>query len=119
MKKQAFISTICTIIAVFVMSNITFAQSTESVKKVKVYLKNKSWLPKGVGIKEVKPDASVNTSYMGSWMPLATKMWEVPVGTRLEYIADKSVVMSGNAAAVKGKLIVEVKAEDEGKTFSF
>jgi hypothetical protein len=43
----------------------------------------------------------------------------VPVGTRLEYIADKSVVMSGNAASVKGKLIVEVKAADEGKTFSF
>jgi hypothetical protein len=119
MKKQAFISTICTIISVFVMSNITFAQSTESVKKVKVYLKNNSWLPKGVGIKEVKPDASVNTSYTGAWMPLATKMWEVPVGTRLEYIADKSVVMGGNAAAVKGKLIVEVKAADEGKTFTF
>jgi hypothetical protein len=119
MKKQGFISTICTIIALFVMSNITFAQSAESVKKVKVYLKNNSWLPKGIGIKEVKPDATVNTSYMGSWMPLATKMWEVPVGTRLEYIADKSVVMSGNAAAVKGKLIVEVKATDEGKTFTF
>jgi hypothetical protein len=29
------------------------------------------------------------------------------------------VVMSGNAAAVKGKLIVEVKAADEGKTFTF
>jgi hypothetical protein len=119
MKKQVYISTICTIIALFVMSNITFAQSTESVKKVKIYLKNNSWLPKGVGIKEVKLDASVNTSYMGTWMPLATKMWEVPVGTRLEYIADKSMIMSGNTAAVKGKLIVEVKAADEGKTFTF
>ena len=119
MKKQVFISTICTIISLVVMSNITFAQSTENLKKVKVYLKNNSWLPKGVGIKEVKPDASISTSYMGLWMPLATKMWEVPVGTRLEYIADKSVVMSGNAASVKGKLIVEVKAADEGKTFAF
>jgi hypothetical protein len=119
MKKQAFISTICTIIALILMSNSTFAQSTESVKKVKIYLKNNSWLPKGVGIKEVKPDASINTSYTGTWMPLASKMWEVPVGTRLEYIADKSMIMSGNAAAVKGKFIVEVKAADEGKTFSF
>jgi hypothetical protein len=119
MKKQAFLSTICTIIALFLMSNSTFAQSTESGKKVKIYLKNNSWLPKGVGIKEVKPDASVNTSYTGMWMPLATKIWEVQVGTRLEYIADKSMIMSGNASAVKGKLIVAVKAEDEGKTFSF
>jgi hypothetical protein len=119
MKKLSFISTICTIIALFVMSNTTFAQSTESVKKVKVYLKNSSWLPKGVGIKEVKPDATVNTSYTGTWMPLATKVWEVPVGTRLEYIADKSVIMNGNTAAVKGKLIVDVKATDEGKTFAF
>lgn len=119
MKKQAFISTICTIIALFMMSNSTFAQSIESVKKVKIYLKNSSFLPKGVGIKEVKLDASVTTNYTGMWMPRAVKMWEIPVGTRLEYIADKSVVMSGNAAAVKGKLIVEVKATDEGKTFAF
>ena len=119
MKKQAFISTICTIIAFFVMSNITYAQSTESVKKVKIYLKNSSFLPKGVGIKEVKPDASVNTSYTGMWMPLSSKMWEVAVGTRLEYIADKSMIMNGNAATMKGKLIVEVQAVDEGKTFVF
>jgi hypothetical protein len=84
-----------------------------------IYLKNNSLLPKGVGIKEVKPNAPVSTSFRGSWMPFATKIWEVPVGTRLEYLTEKSAIMSGNAASVQGKLIVEVKASDEGKTFTF
>jgi hypothetical protein len=116
MKKCAFISTVLTIIALFVASNNGVAQNPQTVK---VYLKNNSLLPKGVGIKQIKPDASVSTNYSGMWMPFASKVWEVPVGTRLEYIADKSVIMSGNAANYQGKLIVAVQASDAGKTFSF
>ncbi len=120
MKKCALISTVLTIIALFVASNNSIAQNAPApTQSVKVYLKNNSLLPKGVGIKTIKPDASVNTSYSSMWMPFASKVWEVPVGTRLEYIADKSVIMSGNAAAYKGALIVEVKASDAGKTFTF
>jgi hypothetical protein len=119
MKKSVFLSIVFTIIALLSASNLTFAQSANAPKMVKIYLKNNSLLPKGVGIKEVKPDASVNTSFRGSWMPFASKIWEVAVGTRLEYITDKSAIMSGNAASVQGKFIVEVKASDEGKTFNF
>jgi hypothetical protein len=118
-KKSSVLSIVMMVIVLFLASNSTFAQSANSPKLVKVYLKNNSLLPKGVGIKEVKPNAGISTSFRGSWMPFASKMWEVPVGTRLEYIADKSAIMGGNASSVQGKLIIEVKASDEGKTFSF
>ena len=119
MKKIAIISTI---IALFLVTNAAFAQNadnTNNAKWVKVYLKSNSLLPKGVGIKEINPNGKVEVSYRGNWMPFARNIWAVPVGTRLEYIADKSVIMSGKAADYQGKLIVEVKATDDGKTFTF
>jgi hypothetical protein len=116
MKKIAIVSSI---IALFLVTNATFAQNTNNTKWVKIYLKSNSLLPKGVGIKEINPNGKVEVSYRGSWMPFARNIWEVPVGTRLEYIADKSVIMSGNAATYQGKLIVDVKATDDGKTFTF
>jgi hypothetical protein len=111
-----------TITALMMISQAMFAQNadnTNNAKWVKIYLKSNSLLPKGVGIKEINPNGKVGVSYRGSWMPFARNIWEVPVGTRLEYIADKSVIMSGKAADYQGKLIVEVKATDDGKTFTF
>lgn len=107
------------IIVLCILSNKTFTQTNGNVKWVKIYLKSNSLLPKGVGIKEINPNGKVEISYRGSWMPFARNIFAVPVGTRLEYIADKSVIMSGNAANYKGKLIVEVKDTDDGKTFTF
>lgn len=119
MKKQACLSTIFGIFAIVLMSNTAIAQTDISQKTVKIYLKSNSWLPKGVGIKEIKPNQTITNSYIGSWMPFSSRVWEVPVGTRLEYISDKTAIMAGNAALAKGKLIVEVRATDEGKTFTF
>jgi hypothetical protein len=119
MKKIAIISII---IALSIISHAAFAQNANNAnnaKWVKVYLKSSSLLPRGVGIKEINPNGKVEVSYRGNWMPFTRNIWEVPVGTRLEYIADKSVIMSGKAADYKGKLIVEVKAADGGKTFTF
>jgi hypothetical protein len=101
----------------FCSLNCGFAQ--DPMPTVKIYLKNYSLLPKGVGLKMIKPNQEVDISYRGSWMPLAKKAFEVAVGTRIEFIADKSAIMSGKADQYQGKLIVTVKADDAGKTFSF
>jgi hypothetical protein len=119
MKKVSKLPVIALVFSLFMVSQSAFAQATTNDKMVKIYLKSNSFLPKGVGIKEVKPNMPITNAYIGSWMPFSSKLWEVPVGTRLEYIADKSAIMAGNAAKVQGKLIVEVKATDEGKTFTF
>jgi hypothetical protein len=119
MKKVSKLPVIALVFALFIVSQSAFAQTANNNKMVKIYLKNNSLLPKGVGIKEIKPNMPITNAYVGSWMPFSSKLWEVPVGTRLEYITDKSVIMAGNAAKVQGKLIVEVKAMDDGKTFTF
>jgi hypothetical protein len=118
-EKVSKLLVIALIFILLMVSQSAFAQTANNNKMVQIYLKNNSLLPKGVGIKEIKPNVPITNAYIGSWMPFSSKLWEVPVGTRLEYIADKSVIMAGNAAKVQGKLIVEVKVTDEGKTFTF
>jgi hypothetical protein len=97
----------------------TTAMGQNEAPLVKIYLKNNSLLPKGVGLKITKPDLEPSTSFYGSWMPLAKKELNLPIGTKVEYISNKALVMSGNAKKHQGKLIAEVKAGDRDKVFSF
>jgi hypothetical protein len=97
----------------------TTAMGQNEAPLVKIYLKNHSLLPKGVGLKITRPEQEPSTSFYGSWMPLTKKELNLPVGTKVEFVSNKALVMSGNAGKYQGKLIAEVKAGDREKVFSF
>jgi hypothetical protein len=115
--KNSILTCLLFFVVYFSLSQVVLGQNEAPL--VNIYLKNHSLLPKGVGLKITKPQQTPDISFYGSWMPFAKKMLALPVGTKVEFISDKAVVMSGNAASHSGKLIAEVKAADQGKVFSF
>jgi hypothetical protein len=115
--KNSIVTCFLFFVAFFGFSNTVLGQNEGPL--VKIYLKNHSLLPKGVGLKITRPMQAPDISFYGTWMPFAKKMLALPVGTKVEFISDKAVVMSGNAASHSGKLVAEVKAEDSDRIFSF
>lgn len=89
-----------------------------TAQTVQFKLRNNHIFPKSVLLLKIAPDGQKETSYYGGWFPFRRKTIELQVGARLEYLKKDKVptAMSGDFSTLSGRLLLEVKAGDAGKT---
>ena len=123
MKKVNFFIAILIFAGLFFPISNTAAQSptAQTVKStmVKFYVKNNSILPHRFIIKLKDPSENGHGSHVGMWLPFQTNVYEMPVGSTVEKMrsSDVAIMMNGQGNSIFGKMIVQVKASDAGKTF--
>ena len=85
---------------------------------MKIYLKNRSILPKKVALISYTPGIQGNATRIFVLMPFSRKKYEFKIGTKLYLVNNKQVdvVMSGRSLLNDPEFLL-VKESDAGKSF--
>jgi hypothetical protein len=112
MKKFTFL------MAVLLLSLNTLFAGEPQNENMKIYLKNRSILPKKVALISYTPGIQGNATRIFVLMPFSRKKYEFKIGTKLYLVNNKQVdvVMSGRSLLNDPEFLL-VKESDAGKSF--
>jgi hypothetical protein len=113
MKKFTFL------MALLLLSLNTLFAGEPQNENVKIYLKNRSILPKKVALISYTPGIQGNATRIFVLMPFSRKKYEFKIGTKLYLVNNKQVdvVMSGRSLLNDPEFLL-VKESDAGKSFA-